>query len=94
MTQAVTIALDKNGVATVTLSQPKKHNVLNETSITALGAALEPDSLRPYVLFTLQINLLSSGTTSVTVSNVGKLNDDSGADIVVAQRIPGSVIVD
>ncbi|MCZ6803037.1 MAG: enoyl-CoA hydratase-related protein [Proteobacteria bacterium] len=41
MTRPVTIALDKNGVATVTLSQPKKHNVLNETSITALGAALD-----------------------------------------------------
>ena len=67
------------------------------TTVTAvdLGQAIEPDSVSPdgYVLFTLQIELLSAGTTSVTVSSVGKLNDDSGADIVVAQPIPGSVTV-
>ena len=65
------------------------------TTVTAvdLGAAIQPDSPRPYVLLTLNIRLLSAGTTSVTVSNIGKLNDDSGADILVAQAIPGSVTV-
>ena len=41
MTQAVTMTLAENGVATVTLSQPEKHNVLNEASITALAEALD-----------------------------------------------------
>ena len=66
------------------------------TIVTAvdLGQAIEPGSPTGYVLFTLQIRLLSaSSATSVTVSNVGKLNDDPGADIV-AQPIPGSVTVD
>ena len=63
------------------------------TTVTAvdLGQAIEPDSPIGYVLFTLQIRLLSAGSTSVTVSSVRKLNDDSGADIVVGQPIPGSV---
>ncbi len=65
------------------------------TTVTAvdLGQAIEPGSPIGYVLFTLQIKLLSAGATSVTVSSVVKLNDDSGADIVVAQSIPGSVTV-
>ena len=65
------------------------------TTVTAvdLGQAIEPGPPTGYVLFTLQIKLLSAGTTSVNVSNVEKLNDDVGADIVVAQRIPGSVTV-
>ena len=66
-------------------------------TITAVdrGQAIEPeDDPRGYVLLTLQIKLLSASTTSVTVSSIGKLNDDSGADIVVAQPIiPGSVTV-
>ena len=64
------------------------------TTVTAvdLGAAIEPDSPTGYVLFTLQMKLLSAGATSVTVSGVGNLSDDFGADIV-AQRIPGSVSV-
>ena len=64
-------------------------------TITAvdLGQAIEPEDPIGYVLFTLQIKLLSASTTSVTVLGVGKLNDDPGADIVVAQRIPGSVTV-
>ncbi len=64
-------------------------------TITAvdLGQAIEPGSPTPYVLFTVQIKLLSPGTTSVTVSSIGILNDDFGADIVVAQRVPGSVTV-
>ncbi len=63
------------------------------TTITAvdLGQAIEPDSPTGYVLFTLQIRLLSVGTTSVTVTSIGKLSDDSGADIVVGQTVPGSV---
>ena len=56
-----------------------------------LGQAIEPDSPTGYVLLTLQIKLLSESPTSVTVSSVGKLNDDSGADIDVVQIIPGSV---
>ena len=66
------------------------------TTVTAvdLGRAIEPNSPTGYVLFTLKIKLLLSGSkTSVTFSSVGKLDDDSGADIVVAQRIPGSVTV-
>ncbi len=66
------------------------------TTVTAvdLGAAIEPDSPSPYVLFTLQIKLLiSASTTSVTVSSVGKLNDDSGADIILDQLVPGSVTI-
>ncbi len=66
------------------------------TTVTAvdLGQAIEPGDPGEYVLLTLQIELLSAGTTSVTVSSIGKLNDDSGADIVVAQPIiPGSVTV-
>ena len=64
------------------------------TTVTAvdLGQAIEPGSPVGYVLFTLQIKLLTAGPTSVTVS-VGKLNDDSGADILVAQPVPGSVTV-
>ncbi len=65
------------------------------TNVTAVDLlqAIEPDSPPGYVLFTLQIKLLVSGRqTSVTVSSIGRLNDDSGADIV-AQRVPGSVIV-
>ncbi len=66
------------------------------TIVTAvdLGQAIEPDSPTGYILLTLQIKLLSASTTSVTVSNIGKLNDDSGADIVIGQTIPGSVTVD
>ena len=66
------------------------------TTVTAVDLlqAIEPDSPPGYVLFTLKIKLLSASTTSVTVSNIGKLNDDFGADIVVAQPIiPGSVTV-
>ena len=68
----------------------------SSTTVTAvdLGQAIEPGSSPGYVLFTLQIKLLTSASvTSVTVSSVGKLNDDSGADILVAQPIPGSVTV-
>ena len=66
------------------------------TTVTAVDLlqAIEPESPPGYVLFTLHIKLLSAGsTTSVTVSSIGKLNDDSGADIVVAQHIPGAVTV-
>ncbi len=65
------------------------------TDVTAadLGQVIEPDSPPGYVLFTLQINLLNAGTTSVTVSRIGRLHDDSGADIVVGQTVPGSVTV-
>ena len=65
-------------------------------TITAvdLGQAIEPEDPDGYVLLTLWIKLLSADTTSVTVSSIGKLNDDSGADIVVAQPVmPGSVTV-
>ena len=67
------------------------------TTVTAvdLGQTIEPNSPTGYVLFTLQIKLLISGSqTSVTVSGIGRLNDASGADIPVAQPIPGSVTVD
>ena len=66
----------------------------SSTSVTAvdLGQAIEPDSPTGYVLLTLQIRLLSASTTSVTVS-IGKLNDDSGADIIVDQLVPGSVTI-
>ena len=65
------------------------------TTVTAvdLGQAIEPGPLTGYVLLTLQIKLLSPGTTSVTVASVGLLNDDSGADIDVGQPIPGSATV-
>ncbi len=65
------------------------------TDVTAvdLGQAIEPGDPNGYVLFTVQITLLRSGTTSVTVSSVGRLNDDFGADIGVGQPIPGSVTV-
>lgn len=65
------------------------------TTVTAtdLGQAIEPDSPTGYVLFTLQIKLLRTSTTSVTVSKIGKLNDDFGADIDVVQIIAGSVTV-
>ena len=60
-------------------------------TVVDLGKAIQPGSPTGYVLFTLQIRLLSAGTTSVTAS-VGQLNDDFGAEIV-AERIPGSVTV-
>ena len=68
----------------------------SSTTVTAvdLGQAIEPGSSPEFVLFTLQIKLLiSASTTSVTVSSVGKLNDDSGADIIVDQLVPGSVTI-
>ena len=63
------------------------------TTVTAvdLGQAIEPNSPTRYVLFTLQIRLLSTSTTSITVSSIVKLNDDVGADIDVVQIIAGSV---
>ena len=78
-----------------TKTDPSPPTASTEVTAVDLLQAIEPESPSPtgYVLFTLQIRLLLSGSqTSVTVSSVGKLNDDSGADIV-AQRIPGSVIV-